>query len=116
MEVVFNALFHVPFVLLLCGFTLYFAVSFCSRPTERKLAILRPLAAAVVFALLSALCAGLGCAFFNAARAEAGPVGGPGVQHLYAGLCEAMVPAVVGFAVLALAWALAAVGFQRQTD
>lgn len=116
MEVVFNALFHVPFILVLCGFTLAFAVSFAVRPTERKLSILRPLSAAVVFALLSAACGGIGCACFNAAKAAPELIGGKAVAHLYAGLSEAMVPAVVGFAVLALAWAVSAIGFKRQAE
>ncbi len=106
------ALVHVVVVVALAGFTLGAAVSFAWRPGERKLAALRPLSLALVFAVLSSTFAGLALSAKGAA--EANGLGGDAVQHLFAGVAEAMVLGILGFSVLALSWALVAIGFRRQ--
>ncbi len=106
------ALVHVVVVVLLAGFTLGAAVSFAWRPGERKLAALRPLSLALVLAVLSSTFAGIALTTKHAA--DAGGLAGDGVPQLLAGIAEAMVLGILGFTVLALSWALVAVGFRRQ--
>lgn len=88
------------------------AASFALRPGERKLAVLRPFSVATVFSAASSLCAGLGLALKSAANAH--PNGTPAELQMAAGFAEAMVPPVIGFALLAVAWLLAGVGLRRQ--
>lgn len=88
--------------------TVFTAASFARRPQERTLAILRPLSASTAFTAVSAMLAGSATALKYAAE------GAPATQ-LMAGLAEAAVAGVLGFAFLAVAWLLAAVGFRRQT-
>jgi hypothetical protein len=95
------------------------AVRFALRPTERGLGVLRPLSAATTFASLTAFLLGttnalvatihrLEAAAEPAASAEAW-------RGFLAGLAEATVPLVIAFALLAVAWLLAAVGLRRET-
>lgn len=106
------ALIHVVVVVVLAGFTLGAAVSFALRPGERKLAALRPVSLALVFAVLSSTFAGI--ALTAKGLADAGPFGADGARLLLAGLAEAMVLGILGFTALALSWALVAVGLRRQ--
>jgi hypothetical protein len=88
------------------------AAGFALRPVERTLAILRPLTASTAFATVSATMAGIALSLKNGAD---GALSGDALQGLVAGLAESGVPGVLGFALLAVAWLLAAVGFRRQT-
>ncbi len=108
------------FGLAMLGFTLIvgitalgLGVSFARQPAERKLAMLRPLSLAVILASSSAIVSGLAMSFSRAAGlALAGTPPYPGM--LMAGLAESMVPAAVGFALLAVAWVFVALGMRRQ--
>ena len=80
-----------------------------ARPSERTLAILRPLSAAVVFSSVSAVFAGAAVALKHAADSSV-----LDVPMLFGGLAEAAVPGVFGFGFLAVAWLLAAIGLRRQ--
>jgi hypothetical protein len=110
-DLLLNGFVHVSVILLLSLSTLVQAVSFAVRPGERKLGVLRPLSLATTFSVLSATCAGIGASLKFAADL---PAGESVVSVLVAGLAESMVPGVFAFAVLAISWALAAVGFTRQ--
>ena len=85
------------------------AASLALAPSERKLAVLRPLAASTAFASASAVLAGIGVSLKNAADAPADPT-----RMLHGGLAEAAVPGMLGFALLAVCWLLAAIGLRRQ--
>lgn len=101
------------FVTVAAGMTFAAAVSMALRPGERTLAVFRHLSAATILALLSGLAGGLALAFQRAA--EIGGTWGPAAAgRLFAGLAEAMVPALIGLAVLAVSWLLAALGLRRQ--
>lgn len=88
------------------------AGGFALRPQERTLAILRPLSASTAFATVSAILAG---AAMSLKRGADGGVSGEAVTLLVGGLAESAVAGVLGFALLGVAWLLAAVGFRRQT-
>jgi len=51
----------------------------------------------------------------NAAGSPGGLTGQEATTRLLAGLAEAMVPPLVGFALLAVAWLLVSIGVRRQT-
>ena len=109
MEIGLQHVFPIVIALLL----LWVAISFAIRPTERKLAILRPLALSLVFALLAITLAG----FANltvALKRVSFPEGKESVSLLLSGLSEGLIPGILGFAVLAVSWALAAFGLKRQ--
>ena len=99
---------------LIVGLTaLWLGVSFAIRPAESKLAMLRPFSLAVILASACAMTSGLAVSFARAAdSAQAGASPTPGL--LLGGLAEAMLPGAVGFALLAVAWALVGVGMRRQ--
>ena len=90
---------------------LVMAVVYVIRPTERHLALLRPLSLAGLFAALSGGVLG----FINVFRFG-------GTRELTAetyrvmaiGTAESLVPTFVGFACLTVAWLLVAVGMGRQ--
>jgi hypothetical protein len=87
------------------------AVSFAVRPMERKLGVLRPLSLALVFAMVSTVFGGLANHFYALKHIPAGKEMTP---FMLDGLAEGMVPAAAGFAVLAVAWGLAAIGLRKQ--
>ena len=88
------------------------AAGFAFRPQERTLAVLRPLSASTAFATVSAVLAGAAMALKNGAG---GALSGEALTMLVGGLAESAVAGVLGFALLGVAWLLAAVGFRRQT-
>ena len=106
------ALVHVAAVLVLAAFCLGLAASFAARPMERKLAVLRPLALALLFAVLSSLFSGL--VLTAKAAAERPETVVDPARQILAGLSEALVFGTFGFAVLMLTWALVAVGMRRK--
>ncbi len=97
---------------------LWTAIRFAVRPTERGLAVLRPLSAATTFATLGAFLHGVVTALVNTIdRLEAASDAAAAARTwplFMAGLAEATVPLIVAFALLAVAWLLAAVGLRRQ--
>ena len=84
------------------------AVSYAFRPTERKLALMRPLSLSSIFAAVASLVAGWATVLHGAA---ATPVWSPqGVQRLLMGSSETLIPVFVTFAFLSVAWLFVAVG------
>jgi hypothetical protein len=94
------------------------AIRFAFRPAERTLAILRALCAAAVFSDLAASALGLANAFIGlkfAAERVGGNLGAvTPVNVLLGGVTEALAGSALGFAVVAVAWLLVAVGLRRQ--
>jgi hypothetical protein len=88
---------------LLCGGALSI------RPTPGKLALLRGLTLATVFAVLSGVGANLSTTFRYAsgvAEVERGAV-------VLQGMAESLAPTILGFTMLALAWLAGATGMRR---
>ena len=98
--------------------TLWTAIRFAIRPTEQGLAVLRPLSSATTYGALGACLLGVATALVNVIanlEAAADPAATAAAwRHFLAGLAEGVAPAGVAFALLAVAWLLAAVGLRRQ--
>jgi hypothetical protein len=100
------------FVILVAGVGgLGTAISYAVRPTERKLALIRPLSLASVFAAVCSSAAGFAAALKGAADQWGNP---KSIEVMVAGLSEAWIPLFVAFAFLAVAWLLVAAGLRRQ--
>jgi hypothetical protein len=110
MQVLRHASIFALLSLALAMVPLIMAIVYAWRPTERNLALMRPLSLAGLFAAA----AGTALGFINCLvplwrrgfTAEA-------YQVVAVGAAEALVPVFVGFAALAAAWLLVAVGMGR---
>jgi hypothetical protein len=84
-------------------------VMYAFRPTEARLALMRPLSLAGIFAALCALWSGVISILVGLAHG-----GTPVPFHVVAvGIAEALVPMFVGFGCLTVAWLCVAVGLRR---
>lgn len=98
---------------LLAGFVpLAVAVGYLARPTERRLAFMRPVSLSAIFAAVSGVSAGGIAVLMGVSETLPRPIG---MAQVYAGLGEALVPALVNFGLLAIAWLLVAAGTLRRT-
>ena len=97
---------------LILGFVpLVMAMVYLIRPTERHLALMRPLSLAGLFAAI----AGGVLGFINVLRFIWTRELTADTYHVMAiGAAESLVPMFVGFASLTVAWLLVAVGMGRQ--
>jgi hypothetical protein len=90
---------------------LVMAVVFVIRPTERHLALMRPLSLAGLFAAIAGGIVGfinvLGFVWTRELTPET-------YRVMAVGAAESLVPVFVGFASLTVAWLLVAVGMGRQ--
>ncbi|MBE3133611.1 MAG: hypothetical protein IMZ55_09065 [Acidobacteria bacterium] len=86
------------------------AIGFVVRPTEAKLALMRPLTLATIFAAICSFSAGIAAVLKGVAAS------GPniGMSNVYMGLSETLVPLFVTNAFLAVAWLLVTAGLRRQ--
>src|SRR5687767_15699521 len=89
--------------LVLAGFYVF-------RPSERLLALMRPLTLASVFAAVANTVLGLVNSLVYISR-QAEPVP---ITHVAAGLAESLVVAFLAFGCLSAAWLAVAVGMRRQ--
>jgi hypothetical protein len=97
--------------LLVSALPMLLGIAFAVRPSERWLALMRPLTLAGIFAAIANLFLGITNALMFAARAAPSePLG----QRLAPGLAETSVLPFVGFACLTIAWLCVAVGMRRQ--
>ena len=85
---------------------IYYAIS----PNEQRLALMRPLSLAAIFAALSGTGLGILNVFQHMARSE--PPTFARVEAL--GLAESLVPLFLGFGCLTLAWICVALGMWRR--
>lgn len=97
---------------LLAGFApMGLAVAYVVRPSERTLALMRPVSLTAIFAGISGVMAGFIAVLRGIAATLPGPVALPNV---YVGLSEALVPVFMNFGILAGSWLLVAVGMLRR--
>lgn len=100
-------------IVLLFGLgTMVAAGVFVFRRDLRKLALVRALTLATVFAIATGLCANVAAVMTHAAnRTDV-------AAHLVAmqGLAESLAPGVLGFTLLSISWLLVAVGTRRAQD
>ena len=88
----------------------FFGGAYALRPTEGKLALMRPISLASIFAGLCGLTAGLiNCLRYIGDRGV--PINTPAVLI---GLAESFVPLFIAFGSLTVAWLCVAVGMRRQ--
>ena len=87
------------------------AVAYVIRPTEQKLALMRPVSLAAIFATASGLLGGWITALTSI---PATPDGQLPVATLYLGIAESLTVGFVSFGLLAAAWMLVAVGGLRR--
>jgi hypothetical protein len=81
------------------------------RPSERRLALMRPLSLAAIFAGLCTLLSGLAHVFQGL---SASPVWTAATLHpMMAGLAETVTPLFVAFGLLTVAWLCVAAGIRR---
>jgi hypothetical protein len=84
-------------------------ILYAVRPSEARLALMRPLSLAGIFAGLCGFGVGVINVLIGASRDTAG-WSHPGT---FIGLSEALVPLVIGFACLTVAWLCVALGMRR---
>jgi hypothetical protein len=84
-------------------------IAYVIKPTEQRLALMRPISLAGLFGSLSGLASAAVHIFRNLAVDK--PIG----WHLVAlGAAEAFVPLYIGFSCLTVAWLCVALGLRRQ--
>lgn len=86
------------------------AIVYAYRPSDRPLALLRPLSLASIFGAIAGLTAGLTTVLMGLAATPPGNIS----RAVYAGLSEALVPALVNFGLLAVSWVLVTLGMLRR--
>ena len=88
------------------------AVAYMFRPSERLLALMRPLSLATIFGALTTLLSGLAGTF--RAIPTVHTAAGYDVDRIAHGLSETVTPMFVAFSFLAVAWLCVAAGIRRQ--
>jgi len=111
MDMLRNASIFALLTLVIDFVPLVMAAVFVIRPTERHLALMRPLSLAGLFAALSGGVLG----FINVLRyVWAHELNAETYRVMTVGAAESMVTVFVGFACLTVAWLLVAIGMGRQ--
>ena len=110
-----SALGHAPLFgklgLVICALPLIMGIWNVIRPSDHRLALMRPLSLAAIFASVTNLLLGL----VNGLHASA-MVAQPGTSNLPpAGvvMAEALIPSFVGFSFLTVAWLLVAIAMRK---
>ena len=88
-----------------------YGILYALRPTEHRLALMRPLSLAAIFAAISATALGVVNFFRWIANSGRPPLSAPALI----GLSESFVPIFFGFGCLMLAWICVAIGMSRRT-
>ena len=86
------------------------AVFYAYRPSERTLAMMRPLSLASIFAAIAGVAAGLIGVLMGIGATAPGQF----PRMAYVGLSEALVPVLFNFGLLAVAWVLVTGGMMRR--
>lgn len=95
--------------LLVAVLPLVFGATYALRPSELRLALMRPISLAAIFGGLSGTFSG----FINVLRAIWIRESPPDTQMLAVSTAEALVPLLVAFGALTIGWLCAAVGLRR---
>ena len=88
------------------------AVVYMLRPSERLLALMRPLSLATIFAALTTMLSGLSNVFRTIPKTQTAT--GYDVAWIAHGLSETFTPNFVAFSFLTAAWLCVAAGMRRQ--
>lgn len=90
---------------------LIMAAIYVAAPTERNLALMRPISLAAIFSTLAGLSSGIMAVLRFVARAPV--MDGPTWHAMAAGGAESLATIFVGFGCLTVAWLLVALGMRR---
>jgi hypothetical protein len=90
---------------------LIMGITYAIRPSEARLALMRPFSLAGIFGGLCGFSAGVINTLIGAAQSPDGLA----ARMVPVGLAEAIVPLVVGFGCLTVAWLCVALGLRRQS-
>ena len=82
------------------------AIGYAITPSEGKLALMRPLSVASIFAAICSFAVGIATAFKGGADGE---LTAAALKGMTAGIAESFVPLFVAFAFLSVAWLLVGV-------
>ena len=107
-EMLSNASLFALFSLFVGILPLGFGVLYAVRPTEQRLAMLRPISLAGIFGGLSGAVAGAINVLSNVWRTET-----PSISIMAVGTAEALVSLLVAFGSLTIAWLCVAIGLRR---
>lgn len=89
---------------------LVLALAYAIRPTERRLALMRPLSLAAIFSAVASIVVGLIMILQGIAATGLRPLPW---NDIAAGGAEALVPTFSSFACLTISWILVAIGMRR---
>ena len=109
-------------VLLFGVLTLVAAVAFAARPDPRRVELTRALSQATVFAVLTAVCANLAAVGWKVpqneewAKSPELPLIVRTIEVASEPVAESLTPAILGFALLGIAWFVTAVGVRRSAS
>jgi hypothetical protein len=109
-EMLSNASLFALFSLFVGILPLGFGVLYAVRPTEQRLAMLRPISLAGIFAGLSGSLSGFINVLSHVWRTET-----PSISIMAVGAAEALVSLLVAFGSLTVAWLCVAVGLRRHS-
>jgi hypothetical protein len=112
MSMLHNASLFARLTLLLAVVPFVMAVVYAARPTEQHLALMRPLSLAGLFAAVAGMLSGfisvLSVFWTRGATAET-------YRVMAIGAAESLVPVLLGFACLTVAWLVVAIGMGRRS-
>ena len=111
MEMLARASLFSLFGLLVAAAPTVLGIAFALSPSERRLALMRPLSLAAIFATVCNLLVG----FANGLRALAtmDTADTAGIQFGATVLAEALAPSILAFACLTVAWLCVAMGMRK---
>jgi hypothetical protein len=114
MELLRQASFFALLTLAIDFVPLVMALVYVVRPTEHRLALMRPLSLAGIFSALSGTVVG----FLNllVGMSHFGEPSLAAYRGAVMGASEALVPVFVGFACLTFSWLLVAIGMSRSRE
>jgi hypothetical protein len=92
--------------------TVAMSVAYAIRPDERRLALMRPLSLATIFAALCAFTAGIANIFRGIAATQT--LSAERWRNISLGTSESFVPLFVAFGCLTVAWLVVGVGMRRR--
>jgi hypothetical protein len=112
MSMLRNASLFALLTLVLGAVPLAMAIVYASRPTERNLALMRPLSLAGLFAAIAGTLLG----FINVLKVFwTRELTAETYRVMAIGAAESLVPVLLGFACLTVAWLVVAIGMGRRS-
>lgn len=108
--------FPMWFVLAFGSLTLAAAISFARHPVERSVGLIRSLSVATVFIILSGVAGGLTMMSVRIPQTPEWANDPKLALIVMAGIGESLTLAIVGFAFLAVAWLVTALGVRRMGE